>query len=175
VWRYFDATTGEFLRVEAECVGARLPGQPAAAAALPPPPSPQRVLDAAPLPAPAVNLSPPGRAPVGFEVWLWWGADPSVGPLTVAIDGWSATIDVHLVEVTFDPGDGSGPRSGAEATYVYQWSGSYTVTAAVTWAGTITLTHPSAPGTVVTQPVSAATFTASEPMDVYEVEAIIVG
>jgi hypothetical protein len=147
----------------------------------PPPPTVDELWDAAGLPRPTIEVSPPGAGLVGFESWFWSNV-PNV-PVTVSVTlrGWTATVTAEPVAYEWDPGDGSdtltaenpGDAEHPAATHPYIRQGAYEVTHSVVWRGTfrlegygITMTDEDL-GTV--RPSGTATY------EVEEREAVIVG
>ena len=130
---------------------------------------------------PEVHTSPPGRGLVGFETWLWWGADTEPPPISVTVGEWTATVAPVLQQVEWDMGNGdvvtgNGPGTEADpsATYVYERQCACTVTLTATWGGSVTLSHPLLP-TPIQQSAAGVPFTATAAYDVVEREAVIVG
>jgi hypothetical protein len=147
----------------------------------PPPPTPQEVWAMTPLPDPTVHVNPDTPGLVGLEAWYW--ADPAAGPIsaTVNIRGYVVTVTATAVGWWWDPGDGSarlyssrpGTRSDPAAEHAYTRQGGYDITAGVRWQGTFTMSFA---GTVIdSSPLGTATATATEPYEVDEIEAVIVG
>jgi hypothetical protein len=174
---YRDPASGALVDRVVRCVGPNIPRQPQP----PAPPSATEVVSRLPLPPPLVNTSPPGRGLVGFETWLWWGGDANPPPVTVVVDGWSATVTPVLLGVDWDmgngdhvAGNGTGSEESPSAKYTYETHCDCTITVTLTWGGTVTLTHPLAPAPIVVDapPVPFAT---SAPYDVVEREAVVVG
>jgi hypothetical protein len=177
ILQYFDPVTNLLVDTVSRCIGPNIPGDPQP----PAPPSASEVVQRLPLPAPLVNTSPPGQGLVGFETWLWWGGDANPPPVTIVVDGWSATVQPVLLGVDWDMGNGdvvagNGPGSedNPSAKYTYETQCDCTITVTLTWGGTVSMSHVLAPVPIVTQapPVQFAT---STPYDVIEREAVVVG
>lgn len=172
---HYDST-GTYLRTTRVCEGPLVPGDPG----VPLPPAPESVFREAPLPLPEVHTSPPGRGLVGFETWLWWGADTELAPLSVGIAGWTATVTPQLERVEWDlgngdvvVGDGAGSEERPSARYVYTEHCDCTITVTATWGGTVTLLHPLL-GAPITQTVTGVGFSESLPYEVVQRQAVIV-
>jgi hypothetical protein len=147
----------------------------------PPPPTPEEVWASTPLPDPTVHVNPDTPGLVGLEAWYW--ADPVTGPVTatVTIRGYVVTVTATAVGWWWDPGDGStrlfssrpGSRSDPAAEHPYTRQGGYDITAGVRWNATFTMSFA---GTIIdSSPLGTATATATEPYDVDEIEAVIIG
>lgn len=169
-------SSGAVISVDSFCEGPLVPGDPG----VPLPPAPESVFREAPLPLPEVHTSPPGRGLVGFETWLWWGADTELAPLSVGIAGWTATVTPQLERVEWDlgngdvvVGDGAGSEERPSARYVYAEHCDCTITVTATWGGTVTLSHPLL-GAPITQTVTGVGFSASLPYEVVQRQAVIV-
>jgi len=174
VLEYYDPSTGTLVDTVSRCIGAIVPGDPL-------PPAPSEVLQRAPLPLPEVHTSPANRGLVGFETWLWWGADTELEPLTVTVGEWSATVAPVLQDVEWDmgngdvvTGDGAGSEAEPSARYAYERRCACTITLTATWGGTVTLSHPLL-GAPIVQQAGAVPFTATLAYEVEEREAVVVG
>ena len=173
----YDSSTNQRIGVTSDCIGPNIPRDRLP----PPPPSATEVVQRLPLPPPLVQTSPPGQGLVGFETWLWWGGDANPPPVTIVVDGWSATVAPVLLSVDWDMGNGdvvagNGPGSeeNPSAKYVYENQCDCTITVTLTWGGTVTLSHVDAPAPLV-MPAPPVPFATSAPYDVIEREAVIVG
>ena len=173
-YRLVDAATGRTLRVEERCV---LPGDDGE---VPPgeatPPTIEEVLDAALVPEPAIRVSPNTDGITGMDTWFW-ADDPGEVNAGVELQGWTTSGTLSAESWTWDTGDGgsydsSGPGSEDDpaATHVYETKGTYTVTATIEWAGTVTITGY---GVSYTVDVLDATTSSDFPYDVDEVVSVV--
>lgn len=176
VIRVFDSNASQ-ISVSSRCVGPNVPGDPVP----PPPPAPEEALRQAPLPAPGVRTSPPGRGLVGFPTHLWWDAETDLPPISVTVGEWSATVTPRLVGITWDmgngdvvEGDGPGSEDDPSAVYTYRRRCDCTITMTATWGGTVSFSHPLLPAPIVVE-AGAVPFTASATYGVVEREAVVVG
>ncbi len=159
--------------------GLARPGSDGAVAS---PPSAEEVMAQVPIPEPVVNISPHVRGLVGFETWLWYDQPAVVTLPPLTLEGWTVAAELAVVELAWDMGNGdvvtgSGPGSEADPSgfYVYEHDcRPCTVTVAVTWSGSSTVSHPSAPAPA-TFDLGRHVFTAELVYDVPEVEAVVVG
>ncbi len=146
------------------------------------PPSAEEVVAQAPIPVPVVNINPHVRGLVGIETWLWYDQAAAVTLPPVALDGWSVDADLSVAALAWDMGNGdvvTGTGPGTEddpsATYVYENEcAPCTITMTVTWSGSYTVTHPSAPAPV-TFALGAHQVRTELVYDVPEVEAVVIG
>ncbi len=146
------------------------------------PPSAEEVASQAPIPVPVVNINPHVRGLVGIETWLWYDQAATVTLPPVTLDGWTVTADLSVVSLAWDMGNGdvvTGEAPGTEddpsATYVYENEcRPCTIAMTVTWSGSYTVTHPSAPAPVTFE-LGAHDVSAELIFDVPEVEAVVVG
>lgn len=135
------------------------------------------------LPAPTIALAPPRDTPhlVGMPSWFWVDTSWEDLRTSATAAGVTATVSASPVSVEWDPGDGTGaftcdgpgeswqPGSGGEPPcgHTYASSGTYTVTATVTWETTWSAT------TGEGGPLDPLTTTAAWPLVVRQAQAVI--
>ncbi len=146
------------------------------------PPSVEEVMARVPVPEPVVNISPHVRGLVGFETWLWYDQPATLALPPLTLEGWTVAAELSVVELAWDMGNGdvvtgSGPGSESDPSGFYVYENDCrpcTVTVAVTWSGSYTVSHPSAPAPASFD-LGRHVFTAEVVYDVPEVEAVVVG
>ncbi len=167
--------------VRSYCWTSGLP-RPGSDAGVASPPSVEEVMARVPVPEPVVNISPHVRGLVGFETWLWYDQPATLTLPPLTLDGWAVAAELAVVELAWDMGNGdvvtgSGPGSEADPSGFYVYESDCrpcTVTVAVTWSGSYTVSHPSAPAPAGFD-LGRHVFTAEVVYDVPEVEAVVVG
>lgn len=141
-------------------------------------------LDQVDLPTPTLTTAPPVDRDhlVGLASWFWtptWSAQTA----TATLAGVTATVTATPVRSAWDPGDGTGTIAcegpgepwHADATgpppcgHTYQRSGTYPLTATITWDVAWTSTDPATPG----GPLGSLTTTATVPVVVRQAQAVI--
>jgi hypothetical protein len=173
-----NEASGELLYLEYVC---QWPGNPAPE---PPPPPPTlaefreanaRVLTL----RPALNPKPDIGGLTGLDTWLWC-TDPGPVAAGVSLRGWTASGDVHVVQLAWDvdgmTGTAGTSRScGSEAAPSLTWTPEaidrYTIALTATWAGSWDLTWNGIP--MGTFPLGPASFTSpaqAYPVDEYRGE-----
>ncbi len=167
--------------VRAYCWTSGLP-RPGSDAGVASPPSVEQVMAQVPIPEPVVNISPHVRGLVGFETWLWYDQPATLTLPPLTLEGWTVAAELAVVELAWDMGNGdvvtgSGPGTEADPSGFYVYENDCrpcTVTVAVTWSGSSTVSHPSAPAPASFD-LGRHVFTAEVVYDVPEVEAVVVG
>ncbi|MGH9246053.1 MAG: hypothetical protein ACRD29_17395 [Acidimicrobiales bacterium] len=162
--------SGDQISQAFRCVGPGEPTDP------PPPPTREEIFDSAPIPQPAIHVSPTVDGLVGLDTWLWGDEHGSVTVGLGPLRGWSVSGTVIAAEWIFETSDGgycSADNPGRErfpvGSHIFSRHGTYTITHTVAWGGGFTVTGW---GLSLTVDDLAADFTATVDYDVIEIEAV---
>jgi hypothetical protein len=144
----------------------------------PDPPTREEVFDSAPIPDPAIHVSPVGDGLVGLDTWLWGAAHGTVA-VSVSLRGWTVSGQVSPISWVFETSDGghySADNPGSEANPVgshpFSRSGTYTISHTVEWGGSFSV---SGYGLTFAVGDLGGAFASTLDYDVIEVEAVIGG
>lgn len=140
-----DSATGQVLRTETVCTADTAEDAPPPAPLPPAPPTREELIDATPIPEPAILANPSGRGLTGLESWFWAADD---GPVTasVTLRGWTVSGTLTADHWTWTTGDGghydmstSGSADDPAVRHMWETKDTWSVTLEVSWTGTYTV------------------------------------
>jgi hypothetical protein len=142
----------------------------------PDPPTREEVFDSAPIPDPAIHVSPIGDGLVGLDTWLWGDPHGTVA-VSVTLRGWTVSGQVSPVSWVFETSNGghyAADNPGSEANpvgrHVFSRSGTYTISHTVEWGGSFSV---SGYGLTFAVGDLGGAFASTLGYDVIEIEAVI--
>jgi hypothetical protein len=170
-----DAATGVVMDRFTRCVALGAP-EPPVEEAPPAPPTQEELLDAAPIPQPAITMSPAGRGLTGLESWFWTST-PATVEASATVRGWTVTGSLTATAWVWHTGDGATYTSNAPGTaeqpaarHVYETKATQALELDVTWTGSYAV---SGFGTTFTVGDLTTTGTATADYPVVEVRGVL--